>query len=266
MIALTTQSISIGVRRLAWYTFLMLFRSACRQTISSEPHPLGACSTLTVLLRRTTMSNRHLVQLPKARLLAAGVLLTVLMCALFPGDSLGRDNAIFQQFTQHIGRQIHKDKQAFAQANTCVSWFYKARKSPPPTVQGIGWNPTPSSQLEVDCLRRYPSGMDDARADLAKTQSVLSVSLTFYQFALVADRNDDAIYSPVELRDLLRSLSLSYHDGDPTPKQAAALTERFDSWYHRGNIDALMQGMTDLYERGYRVTPSDRVELDRVMG
>jgi hypothetical protein len=24
--------------------------------------------------------------------------------------------------------------------------------------------------------------------------------------------------------------------------------------------------MSDLYERGYRVTPSDRVELDRVMG
>jgi hypothetical protein len=24
--------------------------------------------------------------------------------------------------------------------------------------------------------------------------------------------------------------------------------------------------MSDLYERGYRMTPSDRVELDRVMG
>jgi hypothetical protein len=31
-------------------------------------------------------------------------------------------------------------------------------------------------------------------------------------------------------------------------------------------MDALMQGMSDLYERGYRVTPADRVELDRVMG
>jgi hypothetical protein len=28
----------------------------------------------------------------------------------------------------------------------------------------------------------------------------------------------------------------------------------------------LMQGMSDLYERGYRVTPSDRAELNRVMG
>lgn len=206
------------------------------------------------------------VHQPKVFLLAAGVFLTILMCALSPGNLLGGDNAIFQQFTQHISRQIHKDKQAFAQANTCVLWFYKAGKTPPPTVQGIGWNPSLSSQIEADCLRNYPSGMDDARDDLAKTQALLSVSLTFYEFALVADRNDDAIYSPVELQDLLRSLTLSYHDGEPTPKQVTALIERFDSWYRSRNMDALMQGMSDLYERGYRVTPSDRVELDRVMG
>ena len=190
----------------------------------------------------------------------------VLMWALFPGVSWGRDNTIFQQFTQHISRQIHKDKQAFAQANACVSWFYKAEKTPPPTMQGIAWNPTPSSQIEVDCIRRYPGGMDDARDDLAKTQALLSVSLTFYEFALVADRNDDEVYSPVELQDLLRSLTLSYHDEEPAPKQVIALMERFDSWYHSRNMDALMQGMSDLYERGYRMTPSDRVELDRVMG
>jgi hypothetical protein len=204
----------------------------------------------------------------KARLLAAGMVLTILICAFFPQGSLAGDNAIFQQFTQHIGRQIHKDKQAFAQANTCVSWFYKLKKTPPATVQGIGWNPSlsSSSQIEADCLRNYPSGMDDARIDLAKTQALLSVSLTFYEFALVADRNDDAIYSPVELRDMLRSLTLSSHDEDPTPKQVTALMERFDNWYRSRNMDALMQGMSDLYERGYRVTPSDRVELDRVMG
>jgi hypothetical protein len=199
-------------------------------------------------------------------LLAAGAFFTILICALVSGDSWGRDDTIFEQFTRHISRQIHKDKQAFAQANTCVSWFYKAGKTPPPTVQGIGWNASPSSQIEADCLRNYPSGMDDARNDLAKTQALLSVSLTFYEFALVADRNDDAIYSPVELQDLLRSLTLSSHDGDPTPKQVTALMERFDSWYRSRNMDALMQGMSDLYERGYRVTPSDRVELDRVMG
>lgn len=207
-----------------------------------------------------------MAQRPETRLLAAGVFLTVLMCGLFPGDSSGRENAIFQQFTQHIGRQIHRDKQAFSQANNCVSWFYKAKKTPPPAVQGISWNMTPSSQPEVDCLRNYPNGMDGARDDFAKTQSLLAVSLTFYEFALVADRNDDATYSPTELQDLFRSLTLSYRDGAPTPEHVTALTERFDSLYHSRNMDALMQGMSDLYERGYRVTLSDRVELDRVMG
>jgi hypothetical protein len=211
--------------------------------------------------------NRPLrVQRPDCTLLAAGVFLTVLICALLPEGSLGRENEIFQQFTQHIGRQIHKDKQDFALANNCVSWFYKAKKTPRPAVQGISWNITPSSQPETDCHRSYPGGIDDARDDLAKTQALLSVSLTFYEFALVADQNDDAIYSPAEIRDLFRSLSLSYDDGDPTTKQVTALTERFDSWYHKRNMDALMQGMSDLYELGYRVTPSDRVELDRVMG
>jgi hypothetical protein len=225
----------------------MAFRPASDQTISPENHPL-------------------MVPRPEAHLFVAGLFLTVLMFALLPGDSWGGENAIFQQFTQHIGRQIHKDKQAFAQANNCVSWFYKAKKTPSPVVQGISWNAAPSSQLEMDCLRNYPSGIDDARHDFAKTQSLLSVSLTFYEFALVADRNDDAIYSPTELQDLLRSLTLSYHDGNPTLNQVMALTERFDSLYRSRNMDALMQGMSDLYERGYRVTPSDRVELDRVMG
>jgi hypothetical protein len=206
------------------------------------------------------MYRRH-----RARFLAAGTFFALLL-TLFPNDSSSRENAIFQQFTQHIGRQIHRDKLAFSQANSCVSWFYKAKKTPPQPVQGISWNAVPSSRTEVDCLRDYPGGMDEARDDFAKTQSLLSVSLTFYEFALVADRNDDASYSAEEIQDLFRSLSLSYQEGDPVQKQAAALTERFDSWYRSRNMDALMQGMSALYERGYRVTPSDRIELDRVMG
>ena len=72
-----------------------------------------------------------IVHQPRVLLLAAGVCFMVLMWALVPGGSWGRDNTIFQQFTQHISRQIHKDKQAFAQANACVSWFYKMGKTPP---------------------------------------------------------------------------------------------------------------------------------------
>lgn len=217
---------------------------------------------------RTICSGHHRLLSPphEVRLVAVGILLTLLVFGLSPGDSSGRENTIFQQFTHHIGRQIHKDKQAFSKANGCVSWFYKAKKTPPPAAQGISWNMIPASQPEVDCPRYYPGGMDDARDDFSKTQASLSVSLTFYEFALVADRNDDAVYSPAELQDLFRSLTLSYNDGDPTPKQVTALTERFDSWYHSRDMTALMQGMSDLYERGYRVTPSDRVELDRVMG
>ena len=208
-----------------------------------------------------------IAQWPKIRPLAVGVLLTVLLYALFPGNSSGRENnEVFQQFTQHISRQIHKDKQAFAEANHCVSWFYKAKKTPPASVQGINWNATRLSQPDLDCSRNYPGGMEDARDDLAKTQASLSVSLTFYEFALVADRNDDAMYNPAELQDLFRSLALQYDDGDPLPKQVTALTDRFDSWYRNRNMDALMQGMSDLYERGYRVSPSDRLELNRVMG
>jgi len=200
------------------------------------------------------------------RLLAGLVFLTVLIGTLLPGASSGRENTIFQQFTQHIGRQIDRDKLDFAQANNCVSWFYKTKKLPLPSVRGISWTAAPSSPPDADCLRDYPGGIDEARNDLAKTQALLSVSLTFYEFALVADQNDDAIYSPVEIEDLFRSLSLSYDNRNPNQELVKALTERFDTWYHKRNMDDLMHGMNDLYERGYRVTPSDRVELNRVMG
>lgn len=140
-------------------------------------------------MRFHSVSSHRIYQKPRTYLLAAGMFVTILLIALFPGDSSSREHAIFQQFTQHIGKQIHKDKQAFARANNCVSWFYKKAKTPPPpTVQGISWNRTLASQLDIDCPRDYPGGMDEARDDFSKTQSVLSVSLTFYEFALVADR------------------------------------------------------------------------------
>ncbi|MCX5723342.1 MAG: hypothetical protein NTX84_02255 [Nitrospirae bacterium] len=212
--------------------------------------------------------NHHslMVQRPEACLFTAGLVVALLISQLFSTAASGKENTIFQQFTQHINRQIHKDKQAFAQASSCVSWFYHKAKTPPPAAQGISWRATPASQPEVDCPRLYPGGMDEARDDFSKTQSMLSVSLTFYEFALVADRNDDKSYSPAELQDLFRALSLSYDDREQIQKQAASLTERFDNWYRSRNMDAVIQGMNDLYGRGYRVTPSDRVELDRVMG
>jgi hypothetical protein len=176
------------------------------------------------------------------------------------------DNAVFLSFTGHIARQMGMDKQAFAQASTCLSWFYKAsKKLPPPAAQGINWSQTAAPVLEEDCPRIYPGGMDAAREDFARTQTLLSVSLTVYEFALVADHDDDQSYSAVELKDLFQSLSLTYDAAESPRTSVDTLTDRFDNWYRARTLDQVMQGMSTLYERGYRVTPSDRAELDRVM-
>lgn len=181
-------------------------------------------------------------------------------------SALTTDHAVFSTFTSHIARQVNIDKHAFAQASTCLSWFYKAsKKAPPPPVQGISLRGIASSEPEKDCPRQYPGGMEAAREDFAKTQTLLSVSLTVYEFALVADHNDDQSYSPAELQDLFQSLSLAYDAADPPSTTGASLNARFDRWYRARSLEEVMQGMSALYERGYRVTAHDRAELDRVM-
>jgi hypothetical protein len=181
------------------------------------------------------------------------------------GAAVVSDQTVFTPFANHVISHITRDKQAFAQASTCVSWFYKASKNPPPAVQGIGWIPTAALQPETDCPRHYPGGMDAARTDFAKTQTQLSVSLTVYEFALVADRNDDRSYNATELQDLFRSLSLTFDTSDPAQSSLATLTDRFNRWHRARNLDEVMKGMSALYEQGYRVTAGDRAELDRVM-
>ena len=181
------------------------------------------------------------------------------------GPVFALDSQIFSQFATRIVHQVRQDKQAFAQASTCLSWFYKGSKNPPPAIQGIRWQPIASEQLEKDCPRHYPGGMDAARDDFAKTQAMLSVSLTVYEFALVADDNDDHAYNAAELQDLFSSLSLRLDTTDAAPSPLTTLTDRFEHWYRIRNLDEVMKGMGVLYERGYRVTADDRAELDRVM-
>ena len=82
---------------------------------------------------------------------------------------------------------------------------------------------------------------------------------------LVADHNDDDQYNAAELRDLFQSLSLTYDAAAPPRAAGATLTARFDQWYRSRNLEEVMQGMSALYEQGYRMTPHDRAELDRVM-
>ncbi len=176
------------------------------------------------------------------------------------------DNRVFLSFVSHITKQVSVDKQAFVKASTCLSWFYHELKKPKsPTVEGIAWNPASLSFQEQDCLTYYPGGMEEARNDFAKTQTLLSVSMTVYEFALVADQNDDQSYSTAELHDLFRALSLTYDEAAPPLSSVDILNARFDQWYRTKNLDDVMKGMNHLYERGYRVTIRDRAELDQVM-
>jgi hypothetical protein len=195
--------------------------------------------------------------------------LAVVLSACLEGEgqaALTVDNGVFPAFTHYIARQVSIDKQAFAEANACLSWFYKgAKKTPPATVEGIAWRLPVFLEPERDCPRQYPGGMEPARDDFAKKQALLAVSLTVYEFALVADHNDDQQYNAAELTDLFHSLSLAYDAATPPRAAGATLTARFDHWYRTRNLEEVMQGMSTLYEQGYRVTAHDRAELDRVM-
>jgi hypothetical protein len=196
--------------------------------------------------------------------------LVVFLSAFTEGDArsaLIADNGVFPTFTGHIAKQVDIDKEAFAKASTCLSWFYKGSKqAPPAAAQGIAWHlPVLLLEPERDCPREYPGGMETARDDFARKQALLSVSLTVYEFALVADHNDDDQYNAAELRDLFHSLSLTYDAATPPRAAGATLTARFDQWYRSRNLEEVMQGMSALYEQGYRMTPHDRAELDRVM-
>src|SRR5512134_1145046 len=79
------------------------------------------------------------------RNILTGTVLASLL-AILSGESWGAlatDHAVFSTFTRHITRQVSIDKHALAAARTCVSWFCKATKRPPPpAVQGINWRRT----------------------------------------------------------------------------------------------------------------------------
>jgi hypothetical protein len=197
------------------------------------------------------------------------------LALLFIGSSLATPASeaisgtgdVFRQFTRHIQQQIEHDKREFSRASGCTMWFYKQEKKPAPSspVQRIGRMVASPASTEDECRRHYPGGMDAVREDFAKTQTFLSLSLTFYEFALVGDRDDDGLYSGGELQDVFHVLTLSYDAVHSPTVHAEALTDRFDTWYRARNLESLMNSMSRLYERGYRVTPADRAELDRVM-
>lgn len=182
---------------------------------------------------------------------------------------------VFQAFTAHIERQVQVDKRIFAEASECTQWFYKQERrkdSSPPPVQGVRWEPDTASgtglawPAALDCNARYPGGLVAAREDFSRAQSTLSLSLTFYEFALVGDRNDDQQYSDLELRHIVESFGLTFNPGLPSALQASALNAQFDSMHEAGELEGLMSGMGKLYDQGYRFTFRDKEALNRIMG
>ncbi len=202
-------------------------------------------------------------------ILARAAFIVVLIAPSWLGaaqDPRHTQDGIFSRFSHHIQQQVESDKLAFAKASGCTNWFYQQEKhKPAPTdVQRIAFHRVLVPPSREDCLRDYPGGLESVREDFHRTQTSLSVSLTFYEFALVGDRDDDAHYNPQELLDVFESLTLPYDPTHSIAVQTAALTERFDAWCRTRNLESLMNGMGELYDKGYRVSPADRAELDRV--
>ena len=216
-------------------------------------HQLGSLRSQTLMTRALLVLTVLLpLSLPSPLLAAGGTHETI--------------NGVFDQFTRHIQARIASDKIAFAKASGCTNWFYKQEKHKPAPlgVHPIRLDLILEPPSKDDCRRLYPGGLDAVRQDFHVTQSSLSVSLTSYEFALVVDRDDNARYTQEELRDLFQALALTYDPTHSPATQATALADRFDSWYRTRNLEQVMNGMSQLYEKGYRVTAADRAELDRV--
>ena len=188
-----------------------------------------------------------------------------------PSAVAADQDEVFGLLAGHIQKQILADKQTFVGAQTCTEWFYKQQyqKPPRPKVEGIAFRPTRTTRLPgeaPDCRTRYPGGLAAAREDFSRTQSLLSLSLTFYEFALVGDRNDDQRYSTGELRDMLESFGLPFDAAHTSAAHLATLQAAFDKVHSTGGLESLMTSMSTLYDKGYRLTRRDRAALDRVMG
>ncbi|MDE0146685.1 MAG: hypothetical protein OXI53_08495 [Nitrospira sp.] len=172
-------------------------------------------------------------------------------------------NGVFQGFLHHIALQIDRDKVDFAVAESCTSWFYEQLKQPGrPDVQQLSF--VTEEDRSHACAGRYP-GINEARQAFAHSQSTLSLSLTFYQLALVADRDDDEHYDAGELQDILASLNVAPLPGDHL-QLLAMLTGKFDDVREAIEFTVLTDSMQALYSKGYRFTDADQAAMSRVTG
>jgi len=186
-----------------------------------------------------------------------------------PGSWSAEGPDVFRAFTAHIQRQVDVDKQQFVAAQVCTEWFYREfqrPRTPRPPVDAIAFGPAQepgSTDDRSDCRGRY-NGLDAARKEFTRAQSALSVSLTFYEFALVGDRDDDDRYSDTEIQDMMESFGLPFNEVLPPAAHLTALTGQFDAIQRDLGLEALMAGMGVLYDRGYRLSSHDQAALSRV--
>jgi hypothetical protein len=206
--------------------------------------------------------------------LNAGLLLPIfvsvgLLLGLEKSVEASPGTEVFQRFTQHISAQIGRDKQAFARADTCTAWFYKQMgKKPPPAVQAekIHFVPLAQSEIDADCAKRYPNGLEEAREDFAQTQQRLSFSLTFFQMALVSDGDDDHAYNTQEMQDVLEAFGRTYLSGQTVDQYVSQLIGLFDRNQLEEQFPVLMTSMQTLMSKGYRLTKADQTALNQELG
>ena len=172
---------------------------------------------------------------------------------------------VFQGFTKHIGVQIEKDKREFSTADICTVWFYKqmGQKPPRPAVEKIHFFPLGQTEPDVDCAKLFPEGLEQARQAFGQAQQLLSLSLTFFQMALVGDGDDNQEYSADEIHDVLESFGLPYQEGQPLGRYTGVLTGLFDTIRGQVQFKTLMEGMQVLMKKGYRFTGADQTALNQ---
>ena len=180
---------------------------------------------------------------------------------------------VFRGFTAHISEQIRQDKQDFVVAQSCISWLYdrmrKKPQTPGPGPETISFSLTSKAKDEFDCATRYPDGLEGleaAREEFSHTQQSLSFSLTFYEFALVGDRDDDGQYNGGELRDVFESFGLNFEDRLPSDQYLVSLNGKFDNLRGNRELQPLVRSMETLLEKGYRFTSADQEALNRELG
>jgi hypothetical protein len=172
---------------------------------------------------------------------------------------------VFQGFTQHVAAQIGKDKHDFSIADTCTAWFYKqmSQKPPRPEVEKIHFFPLGQTESDFDCAKLFPEGLKQARQAFGHTQQLLSLSLTFFQMALVGDGDDNQEYSSDEIHDVLESFGLPFYEGQPLKRYIGDLTGLFDKIRREVQFQFLMEGMQALMNKGYRFTGADQTALNQ---